>query len=187
MYFLTARGEEILLDCAMFTFNVAMMLYVTPYIPAAHARTSVGPLVHAFFQDRGIRNSTPSLYTERTRLSVLCDPQLQKVAENSARGLTMKDEERILAFMEKLARRRTTQVERELTIGLLNEHTLTLRQVLQDEEYKDFPSEVYDIFLEGKPGEFDDFEARCNAWWDSFPSEKRKNKKRGNAWPAPPL
>src|SRR5882724_10177874 len=49
LYFTSVRGEEVLLDLALFTFNFTNMVQTAPYLPACPH-----PLVSAFFRDREI-------------------------------------------------------------------------------------------------------------------------------------
>ncbi|KAA1474663.1 hypothetical protein DENSPDRAFT_341405 [Dentipellis sp. KUC8613] len=171
LYFRTARGEEVLLDCAMFTFNLNMLVFARPY------GTTSDAFVPAFFQEREMRQNTPALHTERRRVSMLRSPAMQQVAVNSARGFALEDEGRIAAFMESLAGRTVTGVERELAMALVKDHTRVLRKALQEEQWRHYPDDVK-IVIVGDPGELDNWEERCDAWWANLQKDKRKKKQK---------
>ncbi|TFY72635.1 hypothetical protein EVG20_g385 [Dentipellis fragilis] len=171
LYFRTARGEEVLLDCAMFTFNLNMLIFARPY------GITSDTFVPAFFQEREMRQNAPALHMERKRVSMLRSSQMQQVAANSARGFVPEDEDRVAAFMESLAGRAVTGVERELAMALAKDHTRVIREALQEEQWKQYPEDVQ-IAIAGDPGELDNWEERCDVWWDNLQKDKRKKKQK---------
>ncbi|KAK0443970.1 uncharacterized protein EV420DRAFT_1575761, partial [Desarmillaria tabescens] len=67
IYFRTVRGEEILLDIGMFTFNFCMMVSATPYISDLSDFPGLD-YAPAFFRDRPLAKNVIQLHTERKRL-----------------------------------------------------------------------------------------------------------------------
>jgi hypothetical protein len=164
LYFTTIAGQDILLDCAMFTFNMCLMVPAEPYLP--------GPLiVHApaFFRDRVIDRNTPKLHKEIRRASVLRDPDLHKAVANSANRLTTPDVNHIISFMERLSKRTITQIEKDLMITFTLANFEVLAQNLRHEDWKQYPSSV-PIQIETDPGEMDvdAINGRSDEDWSKF-------------------
>ncbi|KAI0059623.1 hypothetical protein BV25DRAFT_1918403 [Artomyces pyxidatus] len=125
IYFRTTRGENIVLDCAMFTFKLNVVV-----LPGEFAPRSYGP--------PSFNNS----HTERARRSVLRDAALQEAARRSGtqEGFTAEDVEALVTFMRELAHGEVTTTERQLVAALMREHVSTLRGVLLNEEWKKYPA-----------------------------------------------
>ncbi|CAL1708046.1 unnamed protein product [Somion occarium] len=73
LYFTTTRGEEVLLDCAMFPFNMCQMVDSTPYVPAEMPMQEMDPALSLRFSQNAsygrtlrhcIGNETVFLYSE---------------------------------------------------------------------------------------------------------------------------
>lgn len=84
IYFRTVRGEEVVLDCSMFTFNMCLCVTAPLYMP--HYASIIPPFAPAFFRDRVMQSSTPQLHKERHRVSILRNKALLDACE----GMTVK-------------------------------------------------------------------------------------------------
>lgn len=113
IYVTTIRGEKFVLDLAMFTFNLCMMVPMSGYLPPELATTSVH--APAFFQDRTVRNSlSVSLHKERRRISVLRCAELYTVVAHFKNSLFPEDSRTICQFIERISGRKLTKLERDL-------------------------------------------------------------------------
>lgn len=116
LYFTTIRGEELLLDFGMFTFNMCTMVPIEPYV-AEGTEDIPSMLTHvpAFFRERSIRTSKPSFHKEERRMSVLRTAPLHEAVVHHEEWLQGSDPRIIYAFMTALAERELTAEEKLLT------------------------------------------------------------------------
>ncbi|KAI0059624.1 hypothetical protein BV25DRAFT_1958976 [Artomyces pyxidatus] len=179
IYFRTTRGEDLFLDCAMFTFSMNLVVQPGLCTPRSYG-PSFSESVPAFFLEREIRHDAPSLHTERARRSVLRDAALQGAVQRSGTkaGFTAKDDDVFVAFMRALARREITATERQLVAALTRDHALTLRGVLRDEEWKRYPTRPETAVI-ADPVELVDYDERMKAHADALEKKKKTEKKMG--------
>ncbi|KAI0074026.1 hypothetical protein K474DRAFT_1648638 [Panus rudis PR-1116 ss-1] len=166
IYFTSIRGEQVLLDCAMFTFNLCEMIFATPYIPPAAAGRHHLITVPAFFSGREIRKNTPPLYHERKRMSILRDPALHEAVkqfEFDDDGLSLAELSPFFQFMEKLSGRGLRQDERALFAELVKMHCDDVADVLGHSSWQQYP-EAPQIAIFGDPGELQDSDDRAEEW-----------------------
>lgn len=81
IYFTTAKGEEVILDCGMFPSDITEVVDTEPYLPPgmpALSRVTIGN-APIFFIDCSLRKTTRAseLHTERKRVSMLRNPNIQ--------------------------------------------------------------------------------------------------------------
>ncbi|KIP08968.1 hypothetical protein PHLGIDRAFT_355206 [Phlebiopsis gigantea 11061_1 CR5-6] len=156
MYFTTIREEEVVLDFAMFTFNMCMMIPTKMYVsPTENMLAQYAP---AFFGDRSMRKGAPSLYNERSRVSVLRNPALHDAIRHTHDTLYTYEVPLIHKFMEDFAGRAMTEVEKDLTCQFAMEHCHAFNQnIVQDRRYKSYPTVVPQV-IQSDPGELNDLD-----------------------------
>ncbi|KAJ7464823.1 hypothetical protein B0H11DRAFT_1734080 [Mycena galericulata] len=177
IYFTTIRGEDILLDCAMFTFNMCLLVNARPYLPRALGGLEFVP---AFFRERTIDRHTPNLHIERTRVSVLRNADMNR-AVGSLKGFSGEDKSLVCGFMEALARRPLSDTEIELTFKCANLHCSVLAATLETRAWASWPAP--EVGIEGDPGELDDLkdDGEDDEEWFKYMKAWRSKYKKGNA------
>jgi hypothetical protein len=136
LYFTTIRGENIILDCAMFTFNMCLVVTDEPYVPPG---VSLG-CSPAYFGERKLAQITPDLQTERKRVSALRDPLLQSLALCNQDGFRKGELDTLSAFMESVSGKAPTQEEVHLAASLCFANCSLLEWGLDQNE----PEQVHD-------------------------------------------
>lgn len=177
IYFTTIRGEEIILDCAMFTFNMCLMVNGTaPYLPQLGPISQFAP---AFFRDRAFVKDSPELHTERKRMSVLRSETLRKTIVDSLNGFTERDAAVFTSFMQRLSGKKCTVKETELVGTYVTLHCGFLRLCLQERRWENFPS-APEMAIEQDPGEsIGDVDDGSDEWF-AYLKKWKKMKKAGN-------
>ncbi|KAI0312999.1 hypothetical protein OF83DRAFT_1066291 [Amylostereum chailletii] len=187
IYFRTVRGEELTLDCAMFTFSMNMVVTIDPYVPRQWGEEARGGgAVPGYFQAREIRQTLPvTLHTERTRKSIMRNVGLQTAVARGSVGSAPEelfnhtdDERAVTNFMADLAGRTIAPEETKLAMDLVRGHTLTLREVFEDEEWRQYPEEPQ-LGVMDDPGELDEFDKRKDAWWRRQMREQKRLRQQG--------
>ncbi|TDL22197.1 hypothetical protein BD410DRAFT_898469 [Rickenella mellea] len=126
IYFTTARGEEFTLDFGMFTFNMCMTIITRHYVNNKEEAYYV-PYAPAFFCDRPFHKSSPNLYKERRRSSILRNEDLHEVTRHSNGRFGDDDEKLIFKFMDDLAGRQTSAMERSLLMSWILRDRIHMR------------------------------------------------------------
>jgi hypothetical protein len=171
IYFTTLKGEDVVLDCGMFTFNMCISIQEAPYLPTPGG---VPPnIVPAFFGDRVITRNAPALQHERERFSVLRNKDLQTAVENLNEN-KVSDVQNIYSFMENVAGRSCTQEEKSLLIDLFYNHCEELAPVLAERKWKLYP-ETPPMAIEQDPGEVIASDKEDDSKW--FKEMKKWNRK----------
>lgn len=153
LYFTTVKGEELSLDCGMFTFNMSQVVDTGPYLPSrmpAYPESKAGPFAPVMFESRLSQKTTPNFYTERKRLSILRYPKLQEAVTLFAQssepaetdGVIVSDSELMPFFdyMEALSERKLREVEKSIYKQLAPLHCLSMHNILCHQEWKKFPN-----------------------------------------------
>ncbi|KAJ7643755.1 hypothetical protein FB45DRAFT_783332 [Roridomyces roridus] len=151
IYFTTIRGEDVLLDCSMFTFNMCLCVDTEQYVPKHRGipPTSWAP---AFFRERMMDHYTPDLYTERKRMSVLRNTGLHTAVAASQDGYCDHDAAYVQTFMEALAGRPMAEIEVDLAMICAASSGAILESVLQTRSWTGWPEQP-PIAIEADPGE----------------------------------
>ena len=176
IYFITMRGEEFILDCAMFTFNMCMMVPTGPYLPPQDA--DLFPFAPAFFLDRLIRNNTPAplLHKERRRVSILRNSKVHESMRSGATdNFTAADMKRLCGVMGEIAGRACTPTERDLFMIWMMQSCIRLEECLKREDWKRFPVQP-NICVEQDPGEMDDLDNKKADWYKTMKKWKREHR-----------
>ena len=173
IYFTTVRGGEVVLDCAMFTFNMCIMIPADVYRSQSLPPFSWAP---AFLRDSLMTRQTPELESEHKRFTVLHNSELHRAVEHSIRCFRNIDMKTIWAFMENIAGRKCTQLEKDLVITYTQVNCLALSSTLKEQKWKNWPK-TPSLAIEADPGEMDDCrdEAKLEEWSKHL---KKWNRKR---------
>jgi len=162
IYFRTLKGEEVVLDCNLFTFNMCLVVQTRPYIfDAAGMFPSLAPL---WFKDRTMTRNLPPrdpLLTEMRRVSVLRDDKLRTALQHvdikadGSLGIPKETVHAVNALMSKVAERAPTESEQECCIdAILNGTNIILDVTVRTERWKQFPVQPQ-TGIESDPGELD--------------------------------
>ncbi|KAJ7078545.1 hypothetical protein B0H15DRAFT_924770 [Mycena belliarum] len=169
IYFTTIRGEEILLDCAMFTFNMCIMVNAGPYLCNDLPYIDAAP---AFFRERVIGRHAPDLYTERRRMSVLRNDDLNRAVAYPLDGLDMA---LVGFFMKTLAGRTMSRTELDLVRKCNNVNCAALAINLERRAWANWPEPP--LGIEGDPEERVCDPEASDAWFEYTTKWRSKNKK----------
>nr|GAT49339.1 predicted protein [Mycena chlorophos] len=181
LYFKTIRGETVLIDCAMFTFNMCTMVNVEPYLVYPMPPLQWSPI---YFRGRELDQATPPLYKkERVRMSVLRSPELRRLMEtDNPRGYHDPEVDIVRGFMKKLAGREvpTDSDEIEFLFPVLIHQRIALANLIRQRKWESWPKNGPDFAIEADPqevimtGELEDEEA-----WAKYLRKFKKIKKAG--------
>lgn len=177
IYFTTVRGEEIVLDTAMFNFNLCLIVDTEVYLPQLAPHSSFAPAV---FRDRSIREDALELHTERKRISVLRNEAFHRAVMHSTEEFSEADMHVFYRFMEELSGKACTQKEKELLGNFARNNCNVIGDTLDDRRWIAFPSTPA-ISTEQDPGE-----SVCNPddgseEWFKYMKKWKKLKKSGKA------
>ncbi|KAK7691694.1 hypothetical protein QCA50_005094 [Cerrena zonata] len=193
LYFTTAKGEEVILECGMFPFNMCEVVDTDPYVPLSmptypqsDVRIGFAP---SFLIERVIRKNTPTLHTERKRLSMLRNPGLQNAVKAFAQayrdqgdsGIPLSDANTkpFYDYMEAISGRSLNSVEKSVYRRLTPVHCFSMHYILCHQEWRNFPKEPQ-LGIEGDPGELDYFDD-AEAWnkqhkkWKKIQKDAKKD------------
>jgi hypothetical protein len=163
IYFRTQKGEEVLLECNMFTFNMCLVIQTFPYFDES-VFAGLPVAVPAWFRDRAASRELahqPQLLMERRRFSILRDEgirtALKSVDLEDNRDLSISDEflKTITSFMSRVAGRPITNTERELCMAGFGAGANIILDTAQTGKWKTYPA-LPKVGIEGDPGEVSD-------------------------------
>ncbi|KAL0961468.1 hypothetical protein HGRIS_006412 [Hohenbuehelia grisea] len=174
LYFRTTRGEEVTLDFAMYYYNFCYMVDSEPYQEPCSPPLS---FVSAFFCDRPLDRNAPSLYTEKGRISVLRNTVLHDAVAHTLHGLRPANSNAIIEFMEGFSGKRSSAIERDLTLKWLMVNFQQLESALRRQSWKRYPAQP-PVGIEGDPGELDLSRMdNDDEWLQFFRRWKKQHKK----------
>jgi hypothetical protein len=154
LYFTTARGEEVLLDCALFTFNMCQVVAAPRYVPVGMPMD----FAPAYFRDRAGLRAAPVvllLHTERRRVSALRHPGLRWAAARTAAGICGEAAERVGDFMRDVAGHPLAPHEVDWACEWAVHHMQRVENVIRSGAWKTFP-DIPPLAIEADPGELVD-------------------------------
>ncbi|KAF5317528.1 hypothetical protein D9619_013194 [Psilocybe cf. subviscida] len=142
LYFTTLSGEELYLDCGMYTFNFAMMVDLHSY--CQHGLPDIG-IAPAFWFGREYQKAFPVAVMDqigwkpKKRFSILREKRLERVL----RGFTIRDEDvpLLLSLMDDIAGRTCTEREKKMLFAFYTNSSMVLRLNVKNREYLNFPKE----------------------------------------------
>jgi hypothetical protein len=170
IYFTTIRGEEILLDCAVFTFNMCTMVDAAPYRCRDLGEIDFAP---AFFRERSLNRHAPDTHTERTRVSVLRNAEMHRAV---AYPLEPLNDQLVCDLMERLAGRTMTTAEMKLVLKCYNMNCAALAINLETRAWVNWPAEP-PLGIETDPGQVVDDEREIASWFEYMKKWRSKHKK----------
>ncbi|KAF8515639.1 hypothetical protein JB92DRAFT_3154498 [Gautieria morchelliformis] len=163
IYFTTHKGEEVLLESNMFTFNMCVVVQTFPYFDQA-LYPGIPVVVPAWFRDRAATRELahqPQLLMEQRRLSVLRDERILKAFESvdlgDKREIGISDDfsKAVTGFMSRIAGRAITDTEKDLCMTGFGLGTNMIIDTAQTDRWKKFPA-LPKVGIEGDPGEVSD-------------------------------
>ncbi|EGO24128.1 hypothetical protein SERLADRAFT_470909 [Serpula lacrymans var. lacrymans S7.9] len=172
LYFTTVRGQEFILECGMFTFNMSQIIASQPYLSANDPSM---PFVPAFFRDRMIQKNTPELHRERKRFSVLRNPALQRAVANSETGFTAQDLQAITSFFQTVSGKIPSESDKDVLQAFMLHSCRAFADVIESGRWKGFPVEPV-LAIEADPGELDDIDDSSEEWWQYLQNWKKMKK-----------
>jgi len=137
LYFTSMKGEEVYLDCCMFTFNLTCLIQTVGYPPPF--REGIVTNVPCFWTEREIRKRCVSLYTERNRVSVLRNQKLHHAVRHCIDHVTDADLNVFYSLMETFSKKKMTEMENKLFKDWYRENCLNLGDVLDHRLWMNYP------------------------------------------------
>ncbi|KAJ4496661.1 hypothetical protein C8R41DRAFT_793151 [Lentinula lateritia] len=173
IYFTTLKGEELVLDFGMFTFNNCTIISAEPYIHP-NANMVPAPPSPCYFRNRSMARNAPTLHTETGRVSVLRNKNLHRFVEQELIVECPHDCSILFDFMESFSSRPLTVEEKKLTEAWIFWNTKWLKCILSTRHWVNWPAEPA-LAIEQDPGEM----AALDKWTPPKDmKKKRKSKKR---------
>lgn len=173
LYFTTITGEEFTLDCGMFTFNFCIVIPTDTYCQKILPSTGYAP---AYFRDREHARLAPNLYYVKKRFSFLQNTALHTAVERSDTEFRSIDVNIICDFMESIAERKCTSIEKNLAMKWAMNHCAAMDTTLRDRAWATWPKEP-ELGIEGDPEEMDESRYNDEAWWKYMKKWNRKYKR----------
>lgn len=168
LYFTTIRGEEVILDLGMYTFNMCIMIAIEPYSVPTTSHW-LGNSVPGYFLHREIRKTGPhlKLHTERKRISALRHPALQRAVVHLDHAIDDDEVKDIVSFMQEIAERPVVDpsLEVELACTAAMDNCVHLARVLDNREWESYPDSPT-IGFDLDPGQ--------EVNWDDIPEVPRR-------------
>ncbi|KAL1745805.1 hypothetical protein HDZ31DRAFT_81683 [Schizophyllum fasciatum] len=175
IYFRTVAGEEVTLDLGMFAFNMCMLVPDVPYRNRHCLPVQCAP---AYFYDREMQRHVIPLTQEHARASVLRDPALHQAIRHNATEMGGFGVRVVQQFMERIAGKKITREEVDLTMKWTVDNMRALGTTLADRDFANFP-ETPPLSIEADPGEMDDDPGAANNDWYQFAAKWTKKFKQG--------
>lgn len=142
IYLTTLNGQEIFLDCGMFTFNFTIMTDVSKYVGSGLPPITWVP---AYFHGKELEQGLPTTtgrpgWKPDKKFSILRSVELQDVLRiNVGEYCEHHDFPTLYSVMDKIAGRTCTTSEKELMITLLKQSSMLFCWNLENREYRNFP------------------------------------------------
>lgn len=114
IYFKTAMGEDLTLDCGLLPLNIPLFMNIYNYVPMPRTRENGEKLAPVLFTDSAADRTSLAIHEERNRFSVLRDLQLQSAVALSSFGFEPQQEDSIASFLTEVKGFRPTTQEVKL-------------------------------------------------------------------------
>ncbi|KAJ3772752.1 hypothetical protein FB446DRAFT_667800 [Lentinula raphanica] len=160
IYFTTLKGEELVLDFGMFTFNYCTIIPSEPYYSLDPAlQMPPAPPSPCYFRNRLMERKAPDLHKETRRISVLRNPDFHRFVTQAdvVDGTSLPDCSILFDFMESFQSRPLTAIEKELTETWVYWNTKWMKFVISSRFWVTWPAEPM-LAVEQDPGEMDDID-----------------------------
>ncbi|KAH8104533.1 hypothetical protein BXZ70DRAFT_593398 [Cristinia sonorae] len=151
LYFTSLKGEEVFLDFSLHPFNFCNLVKTDKYAPSPYENSGPG---HApcLFTERELQKRGLSLYTERARMSILRNSDLQDVMKRDPARLTECDKEIFYDTIEQLSPKPLSDGEKDIVDVMLKAHSEVLGSILRTERWKRYPQEP-EVCFDLDPGQ----------------------------------
>ena len=155
IYFTTLRGEVLYLDCGLYTLNPGDVLDADPYV-ADHLMERF-TLIPAFLRDSAARKTMANIHTERSRTSVLKNPEiLEALLRNQ---LKFEKENGVLYsnFIQRISGKEPSPRDKRLITPFVQATRAQIRSNLLHGRWKTYPQEpplvpdIYDFIRPPRP------------------------------------
>ncbi|KAI0781954.1 hypothetical protein C8Q75DRAFT_886665 [Abortiporus biennis] len=173
LYLKTARGEELSLDCAMFTFNMCQVVNTKGYIEGPNPLPDVIP---AFLEERTMRKNAPSLHVERKRVSILRNTRFHDAIRHTEEVFQHSLLKPFIDMMGELSGRTITREEKDLFTFCCYQNSMNLANCLKRRSWERYPPSP-SLGIEGDPGELDDLDDKSAAWYKRMEAAKKEEKR----------
>ena len=140
LYFTTLRGEEVILDLGMYSFNLCTMVLTAPYNTPSLEWVSVYG-APAYFEGRELRTYAPRLHVERARVSALHNKDLHFVIRRIAHAIDDAEIPHVMAFMEAVSGKLPTAEETNLACSVAMKNCKQLEFVLKHRLWESYPND----------------------------------------------
>lgn len=151
LYFTSLKGEEVYLDFSMHPFNFTHVLQTIGYPPPNFENTNIG-LSPCLWTERELLKRGLSLYTERSRICILRNSDLQHMVKQNYNEWSDKDLDTLYNAMESFSQKPLTKQQKDFVRAILREHCKNLSTVLETEQWKRYPKKPMFAF-ELDPGQ----------------------------------
>ncbi|KAJ2914705.1 hypothetical protein MD484_g5697, partial [Candolleomyces efflorescens] len=147
IYFTTAAGRDIYLDCGLYAFHKGRVLEAQPYSKHGMAPLTWCPTYFVDLMSSSGKNKLEALpsveHTERERFSVLRDPSLEEVARHCPTNLNPEHVEAIVGFLNKVSSstRKRSYLEQKMAVTWSIGSFFIMQLNLENREYLNFPDE----------------------------------------------
>ncbi|KAK0499439.1 hypothetical protein EDD18DRAFT_1151207 [Armillaria luteobubalina] len=176
IYFKTVRGEEIILDIGLFTFNFCTMVSAAPYISDLSDFPPGLEFAPAFFRDREIAKNVIQTYTERKRVSVLRNEKLGRAIRHSGDRFEEAECKLIWDFLDDFGEGTAPSPDEGLPIVYTLKNLNVLREVLEKRTWTKWPKEP-PLGIDSDPHEKDySSVAEDDAWFKNLKKWTKKYK-----------
>lgn len=150
LYFTTISGEDVFLDCAMFTFNMCLLVASRPYINDVPCPD----YVPAVYMNKEMSHTVPGkLHIERQRFSFLRHTGIHDAATHPAFG-----EEQLISvatYMQQIAGGAMEPLWLKMLYAFIQQNVQHLNNILVTKSWKTWPK-TPSLGIEQDPGETTD-------------------------------
>lgn len=169
MYFKTMRGDDIVMDCGVFTFNFCMMIETGLFLDgmkSGEALKRVFKFAPVFFWDgdcedgsKGLKS--PKSHKERKRISVLRDPRVHeafaRLGHLEEANVYIPDIPKLISILDDFTGKPSNNIEKNLFQTWTYLGCVQMKQCLDQGRWRRWPAKVR-IAMEVDPEEFESVE-----------------------------
>lgn len=177
IYFTTVRGEDIILDCAAYTFNMGLCFNgVSSYIPSLGTTSSHAP---AYFLGRTPGGAKPDLHIERKRASVLRNEALHRAMAGMKKTIDHTNMHAFFDFMDGLSGSSCSLKERDFLKTLCLINCAIMEKTVTDRRWTQFPARATMQIEKENPGGTGNLNDDSADAWFKYMTKWHRLKKAG--------
>ena len=149
IYFTTLRGEVLYLDCGLYTISPGDVLKAGPYV--ADHLTERFTLIPTFLLDSAARKTMTPVHTERSRTSVLKNPEILEALLRNQLKFEKENGALYSKFMQGISGKEPSPREKRLVTPFVQATRAQIRANLLNGRWKAYPPEptlvpdIYDL------------------------------------------